>query len=206
MYIGMKSDPGRVSFSSVSIKYLIQVAYSINSNAKIDGGPGWIDSEMYDTLATFQTGTSNDRMRLMLRALLAERCKLAVHPETRDQAAYGITIAKGGPKLKSYDPNNLGNGNRGGPGHLELHNATVGQLGNSLYSELGRFVVDTTGLTGTYDIVLDWTPANTPIDDPKANGPSITTAVQEQLGLKLEPQRAPIEYLVIDHVEKPTGN
>jgi uncharacterized protein (TIGR03435 family) len=206
MFVGMRSDPGRVTFSNVPMKNLIRTAYGFDTNARIDGGPGWLDSEMYDAVGTFPPGTPDDRMPLMLQTLLAERCKLAVHREARDQAVYAFVAAKNGPKLKSHDPNNPGNGNRGGRGHLELHNITLAQLGNFLYNELGRFVVDATGLSGTYDVVLDWVPAGTPIDDPKANGPSLFTAVQEQLGLKLEQQRAPIEYLVIDHVEKPTEN
>lgn len=188
------------------MKNLIRTAYGFDTNARIDGGPAWLDSEMYDVVGTYPPDTPTDRMPLMLQTLLAERCRLAVHRETRDEAVYAFVVAKDGSKLKSHDPNNAGNGNRGGRGHLELHNITLTQLGNFLYNELGRFVVDATGLTGTYDIVLDWVPANTPIDDPKANGPSLFAAVQEQLGLKLESQKAPIEYLVIDHVEKPSSN
>jgi uncharacterized protein (TIGR03435 family) len=129
-----------------------------------------------------------------------------VHREARDQAVYAFVIAKEGPKLKPHDPLNRGNGNRIGRGHLELHDVTLAQLGNFLQNELGRPVVDGTGLTGTYDVVLDWSPADTPVDDPKANVPSLTSAVQEELGLRLVVQRAPIEYLVIDHVEKPGEN
>lgn len=206
MFVGMRSDPGRVTFSNVPMKNLIRTAYGFDTNARIEGGPGWLDSEMYDVVGTFPPDTPSDRMPLMLQTLLAERCKLAVHHETRDQAVYAFVVAKDAPKLKSHDPSNPGNGNRSARGHLELHSITLTQLGNFLSRELGRVIVDATGLTGTYDIVLDWVPIDTPIDDPKANGPSLSTAVQEQLGIKLEPQRAPIDYLVIDHVEKPTEN
>jgi uncharacterized protein (TIGR03435 family) len=206
MFVGMRSDPGRVTFSNVPMKNLIRTAYGFDTDSRIDGGPGWLDSEMYDLVGTFPADTPNDRMPQMLQTLLTERCKLAVHRETRDQAAYAFVVSKDGSRLKSHDPNNFGNGNRGGRGHLELHNITLSQLGNFLYNELWRFVVDATGLSGTYDITLDWVPADTPINDPKANGPSLFTAVQEQLGLKLEPQRSPIEYLVVDRIEKPAGN
>jgi len=188
------------------MKYLIRTAYGIDTTAKIDGGPGWLDTDMYDVTGTFPAGTPNDQTLLMLQTLLAERCKLAVHREAKEESVYAFTVAKGGPKLKPYDAANWGNGNRSGKGHLELHNITVSQLGNFLYNETGRFVVDMSGLTGTYDIVLDWTPADTPADDPKANGPSLFTAVKEQLGLRLEAQKAPVDFLVIDHVEKPSEN
>lgn len=206
MFVGMKTDPGRVTFSNVPLKNLIRTAYDFNTSARIDGGPGWLDTEMYYATGTFPAGTPNERMMLMLQTFLAERCKLAVHHEARDQAVYAFVVAKGGSKLKPYDAANRGNGNRGGRGHLELHNVTLAQLGNFFYNELGRFIVDSTGLSGTYDVVLDWTPADTPAEDPKANGPSLMTAVQEQLGLRLEAQRAHVEYLVIDHVEKPGEN
>ena len=206
MYVGMKSDPGRVSFSNVPLKFLIRTAYDFNTSARIDGGPGWLDTQTYDSVASFPVGTPNDRMLVMLQTMLADRCKLAVHREARDQAVYGFVVAPGGSKLKPYDPANRGNGNRGGHGHLELHTVTISQLGNFFYAELGRFVVDATGLTGSYDVVLDWTPSDTPADDPKSNGPSLMTAVQEQLGLRLDSRRAAIEYLVIDHVEKPAEN
>jgi uncharacterized protein (TIGR03435 family) len=202
----MRTDPGRVTFSNVPLKNVIRTAYGFDTNARIDGGPGWLDTEMYDAIGTFPPNTPSDRMPLMLQTLLAERCKLAVHREARDQAVYAFVVAKDGSKLRPHDPNSPGNGNRSGRGHLELHNITLTQLGNFLQNELGRVIVDGTGLSGTYDIVLDWTPAGTPIDDPNANKPSLTTAVQEQLGLKLESQRSPIEYLVIDHVEKPAAN
>jgi uncharacterized protein (TIGR03435 family) len=195
VYVGARNDPGRVSYSRVPMKYAIRTAYGFTSNTKIESGPGWLDSDMYDVVATFPAGTPNDRVLAMLQTLLAERCKLVVHRETREQPVYGLAVAKSGPKLKPYDPANRGNGNRRGPGHLELHNITLAQLADNLYSDAGRQVVDMSGLAGTYDVVLDWT-----------DGASIFTAIEEQLGMKLETRRAPIEYLVIDHVEKPTEN
>ena len=206
MFVGMKRDPVRVSFSNVPLKYLIRTAYDFDTSARIEGGPGWLDSDMYDVTGTFPASTTNDQMLRMLQSLLSDRCKLAVRRESRVQAVYAFVVAKGGSKLKQYDPANRGNWNRSGKGHLELHNITLAQLGNFLYNELARPVVDTTGLSGTWDVVLDWTPVDTSGDDPKATGPSLITAVQEQLGLKLETQRAPIEYLMIDQVERPTEN
>lgn len=206
VYVGMKTDPGRTSFSHVPLKVVIRTAYGFDTNAKIDGGPGWLDTDMYDVTGTYPAETPKEQTLLMLQTLLAERCKLAVHRENREQPVFAFTVAPGGSKLKPYDAANFGNGNRGGKGHLELHNITLAQLGNFFYGELGRFVVDETGLTGTWDIKLDWAPAGTPVDDPIADRPSLAKALEGQLGLKLESKKGPVEYLVIDHVEKPTAN
>lgn len=206
MFVGMKIDPARVTFSYMPLKSIIMNAYGIGTNRKIDGGPGWLDTEMYDITGTYPAGTPNEQMLLMVQSLLAERCKLAVHRENREQSVFAFTVAPGGSKLKPYGPANWGNGSRASRGHVELHNFTLAQFGNMLAGELGRFTIDRTGLAGPFDIVLDWTPADMPADDPKANGPSLVTALQEQLGLKLESQKAPIKYLVIDHVENPTEN
>ncbi len=206
MFVGRKTDAGRITFSYVPLKVVIRTAFGIDTNSKIDGGPGWLDTEMYDVTGTYSADTPKDQTMVMLQSLLAERCKLVVHRETREQPIFAFTVAAGGSKLKAYDAANFGNGNRGGRGHLELHNVTLAQFGNFLYGELGHFLVDETGLAGTWDIVLDWAPAGTPVDDPIANRPSLAKALQEQLGLKLESKKGPVEYLVIDHVEKPTEN
>lgn len=205
-YVGMKTEPGRTSLLAVPLKFTIRTAYGFDTNARIDGGPDWLDTEMYDVIGTYPADTPKEQTLLMLQSLLADRCKLAVHRETREQPVFALAVAPGGPKLKPHDAANRGNGNRGGRGHLELHNITLAQLGNFFYGELGRFVVDETGLTGTWDIALDWAPAGTPVDDPIADRPSLAKALQEQLGLKLESKKGPVEFLVIDHVEKPTAN
>jgi uncharacterized protein (TIGR03435 family) len=205
-YMGMKRDAERLSISNVPLKFTIRTAFDFNTNERIEGGPGWLDSEMYDIIGTFPTDTPADRVLLMLQSLLSERCKLVAHRETREQPVYAFVPAKDGVKLKPYDASKPGNGNRGGRGHEELHGVTLSQFGNFIRTELGRVLVDGTGLPGTFDITLDWTPADTAVDDPKAGGPSLTTALQEQLGLKLESRRAPIEYLVIDHIERPGAN
>jgi uncharacterized protein (TIGR03435 family) len=206
MFVGMKSDPGRVMFSYMPLKSIIMNAYGLETSRKIDGAPGWLETDMYDLTGTYPADTAKEQTMLMVQSLLAERCKLAVHRENREQSVFAFTVAPGGSKLKPYDPANRGNGNRASRGHMELHNITLAQLGNFLYGELGRFTIDATGLTGTFDIVLDFTPVGTAVDDSTSNAPSMAKALQEQLGLKLETRKAPIEYLVIDHVEKPTEN
>jgi uncharacterized protein (TIGR03435 family) len=204
-FVGMKRDPGRLTISNVPMKFAIRTAYDFNTSARIEGGPDWLETETVDIIATFPTDTPPDRVLLMLQNLLAERCKLVVHREMREQPVYALVPAKDGVKLKPHDASRPRSGTRGWQ-HLDLHDVTLSQFGNFINAELGRFVVDGTDLPGTFDVTLDWTPADTAVDSPKAGGPSLSTALQEQLGLRLEGRRAPIEYLVIDHIEKPSEN
>lgn len=206
IFVGMKRERGRVTISYVPIKFTIRTAYDVNTNDRIEGGPNWIDSDNYDIIGTFPADTPPNRVPMMLQSLLQERCKLVTHRETREQPVYALVPAKNGVRLQPHDPDKPGNGNRGGKGHLELHGVTLAQLGNSFRAELGRFVINGTDLSGTFDVVMDWTPADIPASDPKAGGPSLTTAIREQLGLTLESRKAPIEYLVIDHIERPSEN
>jgi len=94
MFVGMKRDPVRVSFSNVPLKYLIRTAYDFDTSARIEGGPGWLDSDMYDVTGTFPASTTNDQMLRMLQSLLSDRCKLAVRRESRVQAVYAFVVAK----------------------------------------------------------------------------------------------------------------
>jgi uncharacterized protein (TIGR03435 family) len=135
-------------------------------------------------------------MRLMFRALLEQRFKLATHTETKLLPVYSLVVAKGGPKLQQADtsaPRGSGNGPTLVRGALD-----TGQLAHMLTPVLGRTVIDNTGLKGVYSIDLTWAA------DDQPSGPSLFTAVQEQLGLKLEAQKGPVETLVIDSAEKPS--
>jgi len=169
-----------------------------------------------------------------LQALLADRFRLAVHTETKEASIYALTIAKGGPKLTASKPSDAPPPNlppgaivrnyptdgppRGGmmrmngPGNLTVTAMTIAQFATLLSSQLHRTIVDQTGLTGAYDFTLQWTPDNlpaSPTGDAQASdptGPTIFTAVQEQLGLKLESSKGPVKTIVIDHIEPPSDN
>jgi bla regulator protein blaR1 len=173
------------------------------------------------------------QLGLILQTLLADRFKLTLHRETKDLQVYELVVAEGGPKLKEaaaayMNPNGI-NGPEGplpgmlqmGPGELTDHGTNLAPLVSQLSWQLGRTVLDKTGLTGTYDFSLRWTPGKSEAgmsnllggklssDSASASassGPSLFTAIQEQLGLKLEPQKAPMQVLVIDHVEQPVEN
>ncbi len=132
----------------------------------------------------------------MLRTLLADRFKLASHSETKELPLYSLVVGKNGPRIQEVK-DGIGSMSAG-KGRLSGRMPIV-DFARYLSPILGRAVVDRTGLTGAFDIKLEWTPG----DD--ASGPSIFTAVQEQLGLKLESAKGPVEILLIDHAEKPAS-
>ncbi len=205
----------------------IMVAYNL-SQKPILGNPLPGDSDLFDLDAKIDlvdlpaTPLTSRQLADMLQPVLADRFKLRVHHETRATPVYNIVLAKGGLKMKESAPpappppgdprsptgalprrclpKSVGNGLR------VLHDCTMNDVRNILEGPTGRYVIDKTGLTGHYDFELRWTPDDTPADSPLAGGPSIFTAVQEQLGLKLEPSTAPVDVLVIDSVQKPTPN
>jgi uncharacterized protein (TIGR03435 family) len=156
--------------------------------------------------------------QLMLQALLAGRFKLIVHTETRQLSVYSLTIAKNGTKLheaKSGDTYEtaykLPNGKPAGAGlHSDAEGEITGQavglteILRWLSRQIGRTVVDKTGLTGVYDFTLKWSPEDS--ENSTDAGPSIFEAVQQQLGLKLESGKGPVEVVVVDRAEKPSGN
>ena len=150
----------------------------------------------------------------MLQALIVDRFKLVSHRETRELPVYALVADKGGPKFKEVHGGR--SGTSGSPGRLEAHATRMPDLANMLFHEVDRPVLDKTELPGFYEFTLLWTPdrfrgaapgdgAGKGLPDP--GGPSIFTALREQLGLRLEPQKAPIEVLVVDRAEKtPTEN
>jgi len=165
--------------------------------------------------------TMAEKIRERLRALLAERFQLAVHNETKDAPVYFLVVAKNGPKLEAAEEGKEGpRGMRMGRGQLTGMSAPMTMLATTLSNALGRPVQDHTGLSGKYNFKLEWTPDPGQGDklpggpppgveappEPDANGPTVFTALQEQLGLRLESQKGPMQMIVIDHVEKASEN
>jgi uncharacterized protein (TIGR03435 family) len=153
---------------------------------------------------------TRNQFRQMLQVLLADRFALKVHRETRDMPVYVLTVGKGGRKFRESDPEAPSNNYHGVNGrnqYVTLAQATMENLVDELSSQgTGRPVVDETGLTGHYDIRLEATPEFRISANPQPEDLSIFTAIQEQLGLKLDPQTRPMDVLVIDHMEKPSQN
>jgi uncharacterized protein (TIGR03435 family) len=259
-----KSEQGRGSFvprpdrfteTNVTLRQLIQGAYGRRAfdTRQIVGGPGWIDSDRFDVTAKIKDGAGNllqlyvtdgkgspGLAYLMLRTLLEDRFKLAVHSDVRELPIYALVLARTdgrlGPKLVRSDidcdkalaeqadamlktgrlparppgqgpPCSTG----GPPGKFQGNDVTMQMFADALTSSVNRnslvsasvnrVVVDRTGLMGNFNLSLEWAPDELSAD---CGGGSIFTALQEQLGLKLEPTRGPVDVLVIDHAEKPT--
>ena len=206
---------------NLSIRDLIQYAYNL-PKSQILGGPPWLNSAMYDIVAKsgpeqdarLKAMSANDaaqQKRLMVQALLADRFALTAHHETRELPIYNLVLAKDGPKFQP----STSNGTTINTGRSSMHVAgsddTIGLLARELAQSQGRVVVNKTGLTGRYDLTLRWTPDDAPppllngAPDPNAP-PGLFTAIQEQLGLKLEPAKGPVQVLVIDKINQPSPN
>ena len=268
VFIGFQPG-GRFNATGITLRMLIAIAYGTPQplpNAQIFGGPGWIGSDRFDIVAKAEGDVApgpNGPLPLMLRTLLADRFRLAVHNETRELPIYALVLARSdgklGPQLHpaavdcaviaasrgrggvpppggAGAPGDRGAGRAGGPGgpgfgpsgrpvcgmmvgpaNIAAGGQSVAQFAALLSGRVQRLVVDRTGLTGNFDIDLTWTPDQIPQGPPGGlppgapplppidpNGPSIFTAVQEQLGLKLESTKGPVGVLVIDRAEQPT--
>jgi bla regulator protein BlaR1 len=237
---GIQMQPGGgLRVSGISMKVLLTLAYDVRE-FQIVGGPGWINSDRWDIMAKPAAGDSEpqptdprqvtdaqmktvrEQMQQRLQALLAERCQLKIHRETKEESVYALLPGKNGPKIQASDTKG-GSGPRimMGRGMINGQGVQMEMLATVLSNQLGRTVLDRTGLTGRFDLKLQWTPdpgqSLTPLGGapppgvpdlppPDPNGPSIFTAIQEQLGLRLESQKGPVEMIVIDRVEKPSEN
>ncbi len=196
---------GRFVATNASLKTLIRNAYDILA-FQLAGEPRWLDSEMYDIVATTGSGgkTSQDRFQLLLQSLLVDRFRLRVHWETRETSVYALLVDKNGPKLHPVPAGEPGINTQRGLGRVHMQGTAepISILASNLGNQLGRFVLDKTGLPGVYDWVLEWSP------DPAAEAtlPSLFTALREQLGLRLEGQKGPMQMLVIDNAERPSEN
>lgn len=204
------SDPSvkgnRVTATATTLLDWIEVAYHARRD-QIVGVPGWVDSDHFDLDAKADAATiTTEQMRRMLQALLAERFHLRVHHETKAVPMYALVVGKNGAKLQESSPDEPPKGSITGDGtgmHMEVARGTMAQLANRLSSNgAGRPVIDQTGLTGIYTYKLDW--VNTPGGDSEL--PSLSVALQEQIGLRLEPTTGPSDMIVIDHAERPSAN
>ena len=189
----------RFQVNDITVKGLIAYAYDVRE-FQIEGASGWLASDRYDVVAKMDGEPPERQVRAMVQSLLAGRMNLKNHKETRDMSVLILTVAKGGAKLqKTATPG--GPTMRGGEGRLTGQNLTMDMLASLLANRVERPVLNQTGMPGHFDIHLEW---SEPEGD--GTGPSIFTAVQEQLGLRLETGRAPTDMVVIDHVDRPSPN
>jgi uncharacterized protein (TIGR03435 family) len=206
---GISGEDGRnglLKMWNVSLKRCIRYAYKIPED-QILGGPKWIGEVGYDIVAKADHPAREPELLTMLQPMLADRFRLQVHHETRTVPGYKLTVAKGGIKATPSDPSRHSGGN-GGRGFIDSTGSQLQALTIRLSALLGRPVVDMTGDNRKFDIHLRWTPDDTPTgtDSAAPDRPSLFTALQEQLGLKLESGKVLADVLVVDHAELPTDN
>lgn len=193
---------GRFVATNVNLRTLVMSAFGVR-DFQVTGGPGWVDGEAYDVSAKAPEGTHVDDAELkpLLQALLVERFKLKVHHEVRQLPVYSLIVVKKGPKLAPHTGPNGPSGRTlfsSGKATMSATAAPISALADNLGRAVGRTVQDNTGLQGLYDFTVEWVPDQTAASE----GASIFTALQEQLGLKLEATHGPVEVIVIDSVEK----
>jgi uncharacterized protein (TIGR03435 family) len=207
----LHTDGRHVLIENQSVDKLIQFAYGIQKS-QLAGGPAWAGTDRYDIngVADVEGEPNTKQFQGMIQKLLAERFGLVFHREQRELAVYAITVAKGGPKLTKSARDSNGQMDESGSGSgtalsMKFTNTSMADFGMIMQFVMDRPMVDQTGLTGKYDFVLRYTYDETRATDPNAP-PGLFTAVQEQLGLKLEAVKAPTEVLVVDKVERPSAN
>jgi uncharacterized protein (TIGR03435 family) len=209
-------EPGRLIAENVTLRDLALFAYDVK-DFQVSGGPAWVDSDRWDVSATAGREISEDERRRMLQTLLADRFQLKIRREMKDLPVYALVVAKNGPKLKANTDGVPGGiettMNFKGYSQLTARNVPMPTLATILFNPTGRKVIDRTGIEGNFDFKLEWAPdpahmplinGGTPEGD--TEGASIFTAVQEQLGLKLESTKGPVEVLVIERAERATEN
>jgi uncharacterized protein (TIGR03435 family) len=207
---------------NVSVVMLIHWAFEMPETRILDA-PGWASATHFNIDATadpavdqqlhnLTSDAGRKQKEMMVQALLADRFRLVTHTETRELPIYELVVARGGAKFG--DPKSSGTIVNHGRDHIEVEGPnSAALLAEELSKEVGRDVVDRTGIIGRYDLKLQWTPddsavpaSNGSASSASDSGPSLFTALEEQLGLKLEPAKGPVQVLVIDHVELPSAN
>lgn len=215
--VRMRREPGRLAITNFSLRAMVRYAYDVQQ-IQISGGPAWVDSDRWDIVATAGREISEDERRRMLQTLLNERFKMTIRRESKELPVYALVVAKGGSKLTPSgvaEPERVEmNVSGAGLHQMRGQSVSLSTIAKVLTVPAGRIVIDRTGIDGSFDYKLEWVPdpANMPMingvkpDGSKLDGASIFTAVQEQLGLKLEATKGPVETLVIERAEKATEN
>ncbi len=209
---GFRMKGSRLTIERKTVKDLLMVGYGMHEKQLV-GMPGWAESDHWDIngVPDVPGHPSLKQMQSMVRKLLAERFGFKMHMEKREMAVYGLTVAKGGPKLeksKVNNPNGMSENDHdnGGQRGVNMTNATMGEFALVMEFEMDRPVVDQTGLTERYDFKLTWTYDDSKVPTDGTAAPSLFTAIQEQMGLKMEPVKASADVMVIDKVERPSAN
>ncbi len=207
-------EPGGYEGIGVTLRRMIALAYMPIPNSMIVGGPSWLSTDRFDVRARFAGNPPRDQLQQMMRTMLAERFKLRTHLEMRSTRVFALTIERAGALGSSLRPAEIDCGNsaarqpnmpwcsfRYTQGLLTGRGVTLDQIAGEL--DAGRVVVNRTGLSGRFDVDLRWTPDPGASSDVADAPPGLATALREQLGLRLQPDSASFEHLVIDSAERP---
>jgi uncharacterized protein (TIGR03435 family) len=208
----LKSDAGRITYTNVSLRDCLMAAYDVKDYQI--SGPAWLPAERYDIVATASGAASDDAMKLMLQKLLSQRFQMTVHREKKELPVYALVVGKSGTKLMKESENPGKSRTQLTGGSVAFTSITVPELVDYMshmrLAEMDRPVVDNTGLKGKYDFTATLFASQEEMMAALNKGDlgtSVFTLIQEQLGLKLEPQKLPLDMLVIDKAEKiPTEN
>ncbi len=196
--ISADTGTGRLNYANVTLKDIIGQAYNV-PRYQI-GGPGWIDMDRFDIAAEFPPRTDARQLPRMLQSLLADRFKLMTHRETKQLPVYDLVVARGGPKFQAGESESGITTNSAGTHSHVSAKVTMRSFAQFLSEEVDRPVLDKTGLAGSYDFTIGWAGDST--IDTTETGPSIFKALEEQLGLKLETGKGPVEIILVDHAER----
>ena len=208
-----KNTPDGFLASGTLVTNLIQTAYGLTMQDQVVGLPGWANSERLEVQAKMDADTAAalaklppeeqwEQRKKMLRSLLAERFALKVHHTTKQLPIYVLTVASGGSKLKKSATDTGGSGMYSN-GKIEVRATSIESLAMNLSHTVGRIIVDKTELAGGYDFTLEWAPEGAAPDDPR---PSVFTALEEQLGLKLKSTQGPVDAIVVDSMQRASEN
>jgi uncharacterized protein (TIGR03435 family) len=208
------TDRDRLMLQNQTLQDCIRIAFEVKAVRVGPGGPKWMESQRFDIEAKALSVSGDHEMKAMLRALLLERFKLEIHRETKMSPGFALVVARGGLKIRAVPPGPSRISTR--RASLNVENASMPSLAQALSDVMNRPVIDLTAIPGVFTFTLEWTPdvvqpgsLTADDDDPNVlpdmpRGPSISAALQDQLGLKLESRRVPLDLLRIDHAERPS--
>ena len=200
---GVETKRGRLTATNVTLKRCILGAYGIRPH-QIIGGPDWLDADTFDIVAKAEEPVGDEVLSKMMQTLLADRFKLAFHRETRTMQAFVLEASRNAPKIEKAEGGEWKAVSR--RGGLDAENTSMNQFAELLSRQMDLPVVNLTGIEGVFNLKLKWTPEGAAAAQQVDAPPTIFTAIQEQLGLRLRSQKTPIEVLIIDHAEKPGEN
>ena len=211
----LRMTGNRFSTTGMPLRPLMMQFYDLR-DFQIEGGPDWINIDQWDieavaddganlNMVDFENPSSPTRGALMVQSLVEERFRLKTHRVTKELPVYELTVAKNGPKIKPLKDPKPSN-RRSTRGEIDVEALPFATFRYLLSRQLDRVLVDKTNLTGLYDIKLKWNAEFKAGVEPASDRPSVFTAVQEQLGLKLENSKGPVEVLVVDSVQRPSEN